>query len=234
MPRTRRFEVTDAGTVAGGRTHGTRGTNLNKYARLMLVVLAGVSMAGFGSTKLVYSWRNPNAPSGPFKNIMVLALNGQAANRAQYEDTLTAAITTSGMQAVQSYSLIPRPNLTPINMDNLRNVVQGQGFDAVLVSRIVQYHKTVHEVQDPIFPLEPYYATFYGYYGAVYPMLYSPTYLQTEQKVQVETNFYATSKPDGVLVWTGTSDTVNPRNVNDAINAISKLVAEELQKNNLI
>ena len=150
-------------------------------------MLAGFSMAGFGPTKLVYSWRNPNAPGGPFKNIMVLALNGQAANRAQFEDVLTAAITQSGVQAVQSYSLIPRPNLTPINMDNLRNVVQGQGFDAVLVSRIVQYHKTVHEVQDPIFPLEPYYATFYGFYGYASPMVYTPTYLQTEQKAQVET-----------------------------------------------
>jgi hypothetical protein len=211
-----------------------RRTNLKKYTTMALIVLAGISMAGFGSTKLAYSWRNSNAPSGPFKNIMVLALNGQAANRAQFEDVLTAAITKSGMQAVQSYSLIPRPNLTPINMENLRNVVQGQGFDAVLVSRIVQYHKSVHEVQDPIFPLEPYYATFYGYYGAVSPMLYAPTYLQTEQKVQVETNLYATTTPEGVLVWTGTSDTVNPRNVNDAINAIAKLVDEQLLKQNLI
>ena len=207
---------------------------MKKYRTMALIVLAGISMAGFGSTKLAYSWRNSNAPSGPFKNIMVLALNGQAANRAQFEDVLTAAITKSGMQAVQSYSLIPRPNLTPINMENLRNVVQGQGFDAVLVSRIVQYHKSVHEVQDPIFPLEPYYATFYGYYGAVSPMLYAPTYLQTEQKVQVETNLYATTTPEGVLVWTGTSDTVNPRNVNDAINAIAKLVDEQLLKQNLI
>jgi hypothetical protein len=52
--------------------------------------------------------------------------------------------------------------------------------------------------------------------------------------VQVETNLYATTTPEGVLVWTGTSDTVNPRNVNDAINAIAKLVDEQLLKQNLI
>jgi hypothetical protein len=207
---------------------------LKKYARLILVVLAGFSMAAFGSTKLAFTWRNTNAPSGPFKNIMVLALNGQAANRAQFEDVLTAAISKSGVQAVQSYSLIPRPNSTPIDMDQLRNVVQGQGFDAVLVSTIVKYHKSVTEVQDPIFPLEPYYATLYGYYGYASPMVYAPSYLQTEQKVQVETNLYATAKPDGELVWTGTSNTVNPRSVNDAINAIVKLVAQELQKQDLI
>jgi hypothetical protein len=92
--------------------------NSKKYARMMLVVLAVLLMAGFGTTKLAFSWRNPNAPSAAFKSIMVLALNGQAANRAQFEDVLTTAITKTGMQAVQSYSLIPRPNLTPINMDH--------------------------------------------------------------------------------------------------------------------
>lgn len=91
-----------------------------------------------------------------------------------------------------------------------------------------------NEVQDPVLPLEPDYATLHGYYGFASPMVYSPTYLQTEQNVQVETNLYATAKPDGELVRTGTSNTVNPRSVNDAINAIVKLGAQELQKQNLI
>jgi predicted GNAT family acetyltransferase len=211
-----------------------KGTNLKKCATLILVLLAGFSVMGFGSTKLAFSWRNPSAAGGPFKNILVFALNGQAANRADYEDRLTAAITVSGVQAVQSYSLMPRPNLTPIDMNQLRSVVQGQGFDAVLVSRIVQYHKTVNYVPGQVFPLDPYYATFYGYYAFASPLVYSPGYLQTDTKAQVETNVYSTAKPEGELVWTCTSDTVNPHSVSDAIGAIVKLVAQELQKQNLI
>jgi hypothetical protein len=228
-----RFGLISRAAVVGECARGEE-RNLRKQATLILVLLAGLSVMGFKSTKLAFSWRNPNATGGPFKNILVLALNGQASNRADFEDRLTAAITATGVQAVQSYSLIPRPNSTPIDMNNLRDVVQGQGFDAVLVSRIVKYHRTVTYVPGQVFPLDPYYATFYGYYAFVSPVVYSPGYLQTDTKAQVETNFYSTAKTDGELVWTGTSDTMNPRSVSDAIGAIVKLVAQELQKQNII
>jgi hypothetical protein len=37
-----------------------------------------------------------------------------------------------------------------------------------------------------------------------------------------------------VLVWTGTSDTVNPKSPNKAIDALAKLIVQELQKQNII
>lgn len=201
---------------------------------LLLVVLAGLAMTGFKSTKLAFSWRNPDAPGGPFKNILVLAINGRASGRADFEDKMVAAITRPGVQAVQSYSLIPRPEATPIDMNQLRDVVRGQGFDAVIASRLVKYDKTVTYVPGQAYPLYPAYATLYGYYTYVSPMVYTPGYLQTETQAQVETNFYSTAKPDGELVWTATSNTVNPRSVNKALDAIVKLLIDEIQKQNII
>jgi hypothetical protein len=80
----------------------------------------------------------------------------------------------------------------------------------------------------------PVYGTFYGYYGAIYPVVYSPDYLRVDKTAQVETNFYSAVAPDGVLVWTGTSDTVNPKSPNKAIDALAKLIVQELQKQNII
>ena len=80
----------------------------------------------------------------------------------------------------------------------------------------------------------PAYGTFYGYYGAIYPVVYSPDYLRVDKTAQVETNFYSTAAPDGELVWTCTSDTVNPQSPNKAIDALSKLIVQELQKQNII
>lgn len=84
----------------------------------------------------------------------------------------------------------------------------------------------------PLFP--NYYNTFYGYYGAVYPVMCSPGYLQVDKTAQIETNFYSAAKPDGELIWTGTSDTVNPRSPLKAIDAISKLIVQELEKEKII
>ncbi|HUO33551.1 MAG TPA: hypothetical protein VMU43_01025 [Candidatus Acidoferrum sp.] len=212
----------------------TQKHRLEKQCALFLAILAAVMVSGAKSTKLAFTWKNPNYAGPSFKNVLVLAMNGRASSRADFEDRLVAAIARPGIQAVPSYSLLPRPESTPINMDQMRDVVQGQGFDAIVVSSLVKYKKTVTYVPGQTYPLNPYYGTFYGYYGALSPVVYSPGYLQTDTAAQVETNFYSTAKPDGELVWTGTSNTVNPRSVTKAIDGIVKVVVQALEKENLI
>jgi hypothetical protein len=211
-----------------------RGGSLKKPATLLLAILSVAAIANSKSTKLAFSWKNPNFAGGSFKNILVLAMNGKASSRADFEDQMVAGLTRPGIQAVPSYSLLPRPEATPIDMDQLRSVVRGQNFDAVLVSRLVKYDKTVTYVPGQAYPLYPYYGTFYGYYGALSPVVYSPGYLQTDTQVQIESNFYSATKPDGELVWTGTSDSMNPRSVTKVINAVVKLVVQQLEKEKII
>jgi len=207
---------------------------MKKQAALILSVLGVVAISSAKSSKLAFSWKNPQYAGGSFKNVLVLAMNGQASGRAEFEDRMVTGIARPGVQAVPSYSLLPRPESTPIEMDQLKDVVRSQGFDAVVVSRLVKYDRSVTYVPGQAYPLYPYYATFYGYYGALYPVVYSPGYLQTDTTAQIETNFYSTAKPDGELVWTGTSNTVNPRSVSKAINDVVKLVVQQLEKEGII
>jgi len=139
-----------------------------------------------------------------------------------------------GIQAIPSYSLLPRPNSTPIDMNQLRDVIRGQNIDAVVASRLVKVDKKVTYIPGQAYTPYPYYNTFYGYYGAIYPVLYSPDYLRVDKTAQIETNFYSTSKPDGELIWTGTSDTVNPRSPMKAIDAVAKLIVQQLETEKII
>ena len=61
-------------------------------------------------------------------------------------------------------------------------------------------------------------------------MVYSPDYLREDTTVRVETNVYAVTSGEGQLVWTGTSDTFNPKSADKAISGLSKLIMKELQK----
>jgi hypothetical protein len=201
-----------------------------KHAILILSVLGLALVSAAKSSKLAFTWRNPNYSGGTFKNILVLAMNGQASGRADFEDRMVERLARPGLQAVPSYSLLPRPEATPIEIDQLRSVVRGQEFDAILVSRLVKYDKTTTYVSGQAYPLYPYYSTFYGYYGTLYPAVYSPGYLRTDTTAQIETNLYSTAKPDGELVWTGTSDTVNPRSVSKAIKDVVDLIVQQLEK----
>jgi hypothetical protein len=185
---------------------------LKKQAILVLAILGVVAVSGAKSTKLVCTWKNPRYAGGSFKNILVLAINAKASSRADFEDQMVTGITRPGIQAVPSYSVIPRPEPTPIDMDQLSGVVRAQSFDAVLVSRLVKYDKAVTNVPGRANPLHPNYGTFYGYVGALSPVVYSPGYLAKDTQVQIESSFYSTVKSDGELIWTGTSDSVNPNN----------------------
>lgn len=187
------------------------------------------------STKFVFTWTNPSYAGAHFVNILVLGINGKVENRAEFEDQLSAAIARPGIQAIPSYSLLPRPNSTPIDMNQLKDVIRGQNIDAVVASRLVKVSQKVTVIPgQPITPFPYYYNTFYGYYGAIYPVVYSPDYLQVDKTAQIETNFYSTAKPDGELIWTGTSDTINPRSPLKAIDAVSKIIVQELEKQKII
>jgi len=209
--------------------------NLRKRAIFTLAICAALTSAYAKSTKFMFTWTNPNYAGAHFANILVLGINGKVENRAEFEDQLSAAIARPGIQAIPSYSLLPRPDSTPIDMNQLRDVIRGQNIDAVVASRLIKVSQKVTVIPgQPITPFPYYYNTFYGYYGAIYPVVYSPDYLQVDKTAQIETNFYSTAKPDGELIWTGTSDTVNPRSPLKAIDAVSKLIVQELEKQKII
>jgi hypothetical protein len=202
--------------------------------RLLLILAATLALAGFGNTKLVFTWTNPQNKATHFKNVMVVGINGKASVRAQFEDDLCAAISRPGLTCTPSYSLIPRPDGTPLDMPQLRDVVTGQNIDAIIATRIVKFTKKITYESGAAYPLYPAYSTFYGYYGAIAPIVYAPDYLSVERTAQVETNFYSTEAPDGTLIWTATSDTVNPHSPFKAVHSVSSLIAQELEKQKII
>jgi hypothetical protein len=211
--------------------------NLTKRVRTpLLLVLSSLFLNPpvADSSKLAFTWKNPNYAGGSFKNILVIAMNGRASARADFEDRVVKEFARPGVTIVPSYSLMPRPNATPLDPDDIRGYVHDLKFDAIVVSRITKAQKKTTEVSADPFPFYPYYATFYGYYGYLAPLVYDPTYLQTDFDLQVETNLYATNAPDGLLVWTGTTDTFDPRSSTDAINSIAKILTKQFEKDKLI
>jgi hypothetical protein len=98
------------------------------------------------------------------------------------------------------------------------------------VSRLIKVENTVTYVPGAsYYPPYPYYNTFYGYYGAVYPVVYSPGYLDEEKKVRIETSLYVIASEEGELTWTCITDTFNPSNMKKAIDRLVKLVVQQMQ-----
>jgi hypothetical protein len=208
--------------------------NLRTKSVLIAIVFAGLAAAATAAPKLQFSWKNPNYTGGTFKNILVLALNGKAANRAEFEDELVAAISRPGANVFPSYEFLARPDATPIDMKDFRELVREQKFDGIVVARLTKRDVKTTYVPGQVYTPYPYYGTFYGYYAALYPVVYSPGYMQTEKVAQVEVNFYSTVPPDGELVWTGTTNSFDVGSVKKVIKDLVKIVTKELEKENVI
>jgi hypothetical protein len=58
--------------------------------------------------------------------------------------------------------------------------------------------------------------------------------LREDTTVRIETNLYATTAADGELIWTGTSDSFNPKSAQKIIDGVVKLIAKELKKQKIL
>ena len=74
--------------------------------------------------------------------------------------------------------------------------------------------------------------TFHNYYGGVWAAYHDPGYLTTEIAVRVETAFYGVDKTE--LVWTGYSQTLNPKSSQVVIDDVVRLVVQELTREKLV
>jgi hypothetical protein len=204
---------------------------MNPRLRVLAVAALIAGCFTFGkSSHVVMSWRNPNAPAQQFRRVLALGLSEKTAIRADFEDALAAQLEATGRQAIPGNTILLRPEGAQLSLNYLRTQVRDNQIEAVVVYRLIKVEKTVAYIPGgPSFVPYPYYGTFYGYYGSVYPMVYSPDYLREEKKVRIETNLYLLSEGDGVLVWTGITDTFNPTDVDKAIGKLVKLLVKQMQ-----
>ena len=201
---------------------------------LMIIGACLLAGGGYAKSKLITSWKNPQVKGGGFKNVLVIGMSANPGRRSDFEDALAASLTRTGVQVTAGNEILLRPDASPLNLNYVREQIKSFKIDAVVVSRLVSIKDSVTYIPpDYGFPY-PYYGTFYGYYGAISPIVYSPGYLIEEKTVRIETNVYAITPPDGQLVWTGTSDTFNPKDAQKVIKEVVKLVSAELTKSEVI
>ncbi len=164
----------------------------------------------------------------------MIGMSANPGRRADFEDALAASLAKPSIEIIPGNSILLRPDTSPLNLEYIRTQIREFKVDAVIVSRLVSIKDSVTYIPPDVMAPYPYYSSFYGYYGAIYPVVYSPGYLIEEKTVRIETNVYAITPPDSQLIWTGTSDTFNPKDAQKVIKNVVKLVTEELNKDNVI
>ena len=208
---------------------------MKKRLWLLAILLAMTALAHAKSTKLVASWKNPQYSGPRFHRILVLGMSAKPGVRADFEDALSKLVAQESLEAIPGNTVLLRPEGTTLDLNYLKTQIKSFKIDAVIVSRLVKVDKQTTYIPGSAYVVPyPYYSSFYGYYGAVYPVVYSPDYLREDTTVRVETNVYAVTSGEGELVWTGVSDTFNPTSADKVIESLSKLLVKELKRQSVL
>lgn len=203
----------------------------------LAVAVFVVALGGCASTSLTSSWVSPDYQNGPLKKLAIFVMSKDESIRRFAEDQMVQKM-PAGTTASAGHVLFDK---TEVDDEKVRAALIRDGYDGVLVSRLVSVDKSETYVPPqtnfapmrPLGGISPYYGNFGGYYGYGYTMMQTtPGYTVENTAIVVETILY--NLPDDKPVWTGTTKTLDPRSRPEMVQAIAQLVEEEMKKNGLI
>jgi len=192
--------------------------------------IAAVATA-FAGTKTT-STMDTAAQVAPPRKILVLTVADDPPTRAQLEDVIAGEISLRGGNAVASHLTFPD---LPKERGPFEAKLVAEGFDAVMVIRLVSSDTKIKMTEG-----YQTYATDYqgmdwwGGYYYTYENVFVPGYLNKEKKVRVRTDLWRAVDGKGQLVWTGLSETMNPRTAAQAGRDVGVSIASALAKKKLI
>lgn len=181
------------------------------------------------TTTVTEQWKDP-AFDGKFNDVLVLSLNSDDSKRRVFETGFLAELDRRSVESSASYEILP--NHADLGKEKIKAAIAGSSIDAVLVMRQVRVKKEDRYVPPRMdYVGDPYYGSFYGYYGQFAP-IYTPGYITEDTIVHLETNLYAV---DGEkLVWSGKTETFNPKDANTYVGEAAKTIIGQLTKAGLI
>lgn len=186
-------------------------------------VLAGaLAVGGCATTKVTSSWTDPYLkPQEKAEKTLVVASVPDASTRRNLEDELTMKLRQEGVNATPSWRYIPDGK---INKDNIRQVASQQGMDSVLVTRF-------QGVQHKLY-YEPGY-TWDGYWGMWDPWMYQPGYIREQTVARLESSLFSPQN-GGTLVWTASTQTLNPSGSWKQIASIADKIVDRMHEDAVI
>jgi len=201
--------------------------------QLIPLVFIAIAIVSCGpSTKIVKTWREPGASVTPNANnkTLVIAMVKDETSRRVIEDQLVDQfLKRLNEKAVVSYTILSTDLLKEANEATLKEKLTGGQFTHVLLMRLGDVEKETSYTPGTTTAFYGGYGRYYGYGASWYS---TPGYYTTDKNYFVETTVYSIN-PDKLL-WTSTTKTVNPKNIEKAVNEIADVVSEKMRKDGFL
>jgi hypothetical protein len=184
--------------------------------------------AGFGcaSTRVVESWRNPEATPTRFRKVLAVAVVDDPDLRRRAEDEIISHL--KAVDALPSRAVIPDAERGDVEKAKAR--LRDAGFEGAVVLRPLGFEERVTYVP-PSYTVGPY-PSFYGYYGYAWGHPYEPGYTRVDTILRVEVLIYSIERD--ALLWSGVTETFEPGSLRDVVSDIAAAVEKVLEREGLL
>lgn len=189
------------------------------------IAALALAAAACTSTSLVNMWKDPTQPRAPLNNVLVVTLRKSNTVRREWEDGFVAALKAHGVNATPSYEYFP--NEAP-DTAALVQAVKDHGFAGVLVAHELSANTEAHYVPGYI-ATEPaaYISPWTGHYYVYFADVYAPGYVESDRVVRYEIEVWMT-RGAGRLVWSGTTESINPESTGQINSEIADVIVPPL------
>ena len=193
------------------------------------VLVVGFSLALSAKITFTSTWKWMDASTISFagKKIAALVISQDDSLRVAGEEALVRELTARGLQGVATYRIAPKEELQ--KAERAKVWFEKANVEGVVAVRPVSADKV--STYTPGTWINPYYSTFWGYYGYGWGSVYIPGTTQRETVVVVESTIY--SVPRNQLLWAAVSETRNPKDLRQFIEELVKESVDELHKQGL-
>lgn len=193
--------------------------------RSALALLTSTALLAGCATRFVNVWKSPEWSGPPLRSVLVLGRTPDPVARRSYEDAMSASLAKIGVRTEASYRQLPGPSL---ERDEVARAVAAGGHDGLIGARLVAVDQ--RETYVPGGPV--------GYPGPYvgwrrWGGFYEPGYVKVDQVARIETQVW-TLDGDGTMIWAGSSETVNPREIPDLASSLADETVETLQKSGIL
>jgi hypothetical protein len=197
----------------------------------ILGVMGAVCISGCATSSLVDVWKDPRYTAGTMTNMLVVSMNPDAAKRRIWEDAFAQGLRERGVKATTSYQLFP--NELP-DTNAIIAAVNEHDFDGCLATARLATEYVTQEVpgyvtDNLVTGYNPWSNRYYDYYQQVY----TPGYTETQTVMRYRIEVWDTRQA-GSLVWTATSEVLDPGPSNGANQAVVDRIIKSLADNRIV
>ena len=194
-----------------------------------LVALLGAC----SSTSVEEVWHDPDRAAAPIGKTLVIAVAPQRDVAIALENEWVGELQHRGIDARALNAMLSGERQP--DKQRVVGVVKADGFDTVLVSRVVE-KKTVEQNVSvsgaPVHGTPGYYGTWYDFYGTSRTSASNASYTVEREVAVVETNLYEAAGEK--LFWSARSDTFVEGSAAELIRGFVEVTTKEMARSNLL